>query len=58
MKDALKNAAVHLSAMAITFTDIENAMKLISLALAIIYTSIKIYNEYKPKKDDEEDTED
>ena len=41
---------LHCVAIAITFTDIENALKIISLLIAIGYTVWKWTTEYKNKK--------
>jgi hypothetical protein len=38
--------------MLITFTNVENTLKLLLLLLSIIYTGVKIYESLKPKKDE------
>ena len=40
---------VHLSAIGITFLHIENALKIVSLLIAILYTAWKWYREWKKK---------
>jgi hypothetical protein len=42
---------IHILAVGLTFTDIENYLKLISLILATGYTSWKWRSEYKSKKE-------
>ena len=38
--------------MIITFTNIENALKITLLILSIIYTGVKIYESFKKPKDE------
>jgi hypothetical protein len=38
--------------MVITFTNIENTLKIMLLLLSIVYTGVKIYESLKPKKDE------
>lgn len=41
---------LHVLAIGITFTDVENTLKLVSLLLAIGYTGWKWRSEYKKRK--------
>ena len=46
---------LHCIAISITFTDVENGLKIFSLLLAIIYTLWKWITEYKNKKNGQSD---
>lgn len=51
MQENIKVIAVNGTVFGLSFTNLENAMKILLLALSIFYTSIMIYKLLTTKKD-------
>lgn len=51
--DIVQVAGVNLAAITISLTDFETMIRLLSLVLACVYTSVKLYQALKRKGSDE-----
>lgn len=50
-KDSIEVIGAHAAAIAISFSDVEQSLKIISLLTAIIFTIYKFRNEYKDRQE-------
>jgi EamA domain-containing membrane protein RarD len=49
-RDTVEVLGAHVAAVAISFTTVENSLKIISLVLAIAFTLYKFHGEYHDRK--------